>query len=986
MRVWRNLATFLVAAGLSTSLYAQAIRATTGNLYGKATDETGGVLPGVTITLSGVGAPRTVTTDNQGNFRFVNIDPGTYTIKANLAGFASVERTNVTVSTGSNTELTIPMKISSVAATVTVSGEVPLLDTRKARTGTNFSQEELKDIPTSRDPWGILQLSAGVLTDNLITGANANGQQSVFIGKGTNFSSNQWNMDGIPITDQAASGGSPAYYDYEAFQEMQMSTGGADPSSASPGVTVNFLTKRGTNDVHGSARIFNTPSDTEAFNLNPELAARGLVGSRIVNVQDYGVEVGGPAWRDHLWLWGSFGHDDIKKLKSSGDPDNTQLENYNVKVNGQPVESNAITLFYFRGNKTKQGRLPGGAQSTHPTGTNWNQSGPSHFEKIEDSQVFSSNFFATASYAYNTIPFNLDPQGGTAVDVFRLADSTWQNSYQVDHNYRNSHVVQGTGSFFFNTGALGHEVKFGGTYNTFSQRHARFWPGDGVWGDLSGDSGDAAFPFIANITRADLDGQDQKNIGGFIGDTLTTGSLTVNLGLRFDSFYGYNAPSAVSGNPSFPDILGDLNYAGGAADFHATSWQPRIGITYAIGPQKTTLLRASYSRYADGFGTGNVAVTNPLGAVQTAQYSWNGLCGGAACSSGASRITAGDLGPFIGPSGYDPNNPNAAFSPNKIDPNLKAPTTDEFMVGVEHQILPELVAGATYTYRKHKDLIWNCPLALDNTGTFTDLACISNSDYSLIKSGLTVHDSRGNVFTTGPIYDVLNVPAGYTYGLFQTNRPDYSTIYNGVEFQLTKRLSNKWMAHGSFTYTDWKQKVSNVATGCIDPTNQVGYTTFGNYLGGNSCANDDIAYDFFGNTWIGAKWQFALTGLYQLPWNFNISGSVFGHQGYLNPYWVLNVPDSGLNGGLQFVAVGNADDHRLASVYEADLSLQKVIPIAGRADLTLSINCFNVFNTKTILYRLPRARLVTSSTKPTAGLADNQQNPRVLSFGGRLSF
>ena len=112
MRVWKGIAICLVAAGLSSSVFAQAIRSTTGNLYGKATDESGGVLPGVTITLSGVGAPRTVTTDSLGSFRFVNIDPGTYSIKADLAGFASVERPNVSVATGSNTELTIAMKIS----------------------------------------------------------------------------------------------------------------------------------------------------------------------------------------------------------------------------------------------------------------------------------------------------------------------------------------------------------------------------------------------------------------------------------------------------------------------------------------------------------------------------------------------------------------------------------------------------------------------------------------------------------------------------------------------------------------------------------------------------------------------------------------------------------------------------------------------------------------------------------------------------------
>jgi carboxypeptidase family protein len=975
MRFWKGLAICLVAAGISSSVFAQAISSTTGNLYGKATDESGGVLPGVTITLSGVGAPRTVTTGTQGEFRYVGIDPGTYSIKADLAGFASVERTNVIVSTGANTNITISMKISSVAAVVTVTGEVPLLDIRKARTGTNFSPEELKDIPTSRDPWGILQMSAGVLTDNVITGANNNGQQSVFTGKGTNFLANNWNMDGIPITDQAASGGSPAYYDYEAFQEMQMSTGGTDASVATPGVTVNFLTKRGTNVAHGSARIYVTPKETEASNTNPELAAAGVTAGRINNIQDYGAEVGGAAWPDHIWLWGSFGHDEIKKEKSNGLPDNTQLENYNVKVNGQPIESNALTLFYFRGNKTKQGRLPGGSQTQHPTGTNWNQSGPSHFEKVEDSQVFGPNFFATASYAYNVIPFNLDPEGGTKAEVFRDASRVWHNSYYTDHNYRPSHIVQGTGSFFFNTGTLGHEIKFGGTYNTFSQRHTRFWPGDEVYTDQQRiASHNPAYPFTANITRGDQDGQDQKNIGGYISDALTTGSLTLNLGVRFDTFYGYNSASSVSGNPSFPEILGPLNYPGGPAAFHAISWQPRVGITYAVGQQKATLLRAGYSRYADGFGTSQVAADNPLGAVARAQYQWNGNYSG-----GPGKITRADicLTCSFTPIGYDPNNPNNPISPNKIDPNLKAPITDEFTVGVEHQVLPELVTGLTYTYRKHKDLIWQCPIALDNSA-----ACIKNSDYAVFNNGETGYDHDGNPVTTGPLYWVPKIPDSYSYGTFQTNRPDYSTTYHGVELQFTKRLSNKWMAHGSFTWTDWKQKVSNVATGCIDPTNQVAYSTFGNYLGGNTCAND-VAYDFYGTTWINARWAFAVTGLYQLPWNFAISGSIFGHEGYLVPYYVTDAPPDGL--GNRFVAAGTADAHRLASVYEADLSIQKVIPITGKADITLSLSIFNVFNTRTILFRESDAT-DDGTQHGSAGFPDNQQNPRVLSFGARVSF
>ncbi|PYQ32996.1 MAG: hypothetical protein DMF55_12465, partial [Acidobacteria bacterium] len=224
----------MAVLGLSALLSAQELKGRGGNIYGKVTDESGGPLPGVTLTLTGIGAPRTTYSGNQGEFRFVALDPGTYSIKAELSGLTTVDRSNVEVRVAGNTELTIPMSVSGVSAAVTVSSEVPLLDTHKERAGTNFTQEELKTIPSSRDPWGILQQTPGVLTDNVITGSNNNGQQSVFTGKGTNFTSTAWNIDGISITDLAAAGGSPTYYDFDAFQEMQMTTGGSDPSIATP--------------------------------------------------------------------------------------------------------------------------------------------------------------------------------------------------------------------------------------------------------------------------------------------------------------------------------------------------------------------------------------------------------------------------------------------------------------------------------------------------------------------------------------------------------------------------------------------------------------------------------------------------------------------------------------------------------------------------------------------------------------------------------
>src|ERR1700686_2853138 len=131
MKVFRLLAICLMAAVVSAPLFGQGASATYGNIYGKVTYESGGALPGVSVTLSGGGGNRTTTSGGQGEFRFLNLAPGTYTVKTELNGFSTVERTNVTVSLGSNTEVAVPMKIASVATTITVSSETPLFDTRR---------------------------------------------------------------------------------------------------------------------------------------------------------------------------------------------------------------------------------------------------------------------------------------------------------------------------------------------------------------------------------------------------------------------------------------------------------------------------------------------------------------------------------------------------------------------------------------------------------------------------------------------------------------------------------------------------------------------------------------------------------------------------------------------------------------------------------------------------------------------------------------
>jgi len=141
------------------------------------------------------------------------------------------------------------------------------------------------------------------------------------VNKGSDTGQTVWNIDGVNITDMASLS-SPAYYDFDSFEEINVSTGGADVSAGTPGIQLNLVTKRGTNDLHGSARTLITDKKWQADNRTDELKAQlaspvlnsgGNVNATntILGVQDYGADVGGPILKDRLWLWGSYGRNQI---------------------------------------------------------------------------------------------------------------------------------------------------------------------------------------------------------------------------------------------------------------------------------------------------------------------------------------------------------------------------------------------------------------------------------------------------------------------------------------------------------------------------------------------------------------------------------------------------------------------------------------------------------------------------------------------------
>jgi hypothetical protein len=444
----------------------------TGNVYANIKDTAGSPLPGVTCELSGLGAPRIQVSNAAGEVRWLSLDPGAWALECSLEGFSTVEYPNIEVRIGRNVTLEVALA-EAIGEVITVTSESPLLDERQIATGTTVTQVELETIPTARDPWAVVAQTPGVLVDRINVGGNQSGQQSVFRGPGVSDDENTFLMDGVEVTDMAATGSSPTYYDFDQYTEMQFTTGGTDVTKSAAGVSVNLVTKRGTNEFRGSARFLRTDARWFGGALEQDVPLieqpdgqlaenqPSFVGNSINKVTDYGFEAGGPVLRDRLWFWGSFGTNDIRNLTGGTtvedvQPDDTVLENSAFKLNWQIVSANSFVASWNNGDKNKFGRSAG---PTRPAPTTWDQRGPTAIYKLEDTHVFSSSFFLGGTYSKVDGGFSLVSKAciaaGSCADATETAwdaNGVWQNSYLSGPSSRPSEEFKVDGSYFFNAG------------------------------------------------------------------------------------------------------------------------------------------------------------------------------------------------------------------------------------------------------------------------------------------------------------------------------------------------------------------------------------------------------------------------------------------------------------------------------------------------------------------------------------------------------
>jgi len=251
----------LVGLSLATSASAQV---QTGSILVRAADEQGAVMPGVTITIASpvlVAGSMSGVTDAGGVNRFPSLVPGTYTVKLELAGFQTITRENIQVLVGQTTPVEFSMKVATLAESITVTGASPTVDTTSATVAVNLSEQLIQGTPGGRDIWALVEAKVpGLVMSRPDVGGASGGLQGTFSARGTASSQNTSFLNGINVGDPAAIGAAGFYYDFDAFDDIQVSTGAHDITVPTSGVFLNMVTKTGGDKWNGSATLTCTSS------------------------------------------------------------------------------------------------------------------------------------------------------------------------------------------------------------------------------------------------------------------------------------------------------------------------------------------------------------------------------------------------------------------------------------------------------------------------------------------------------------------------------------------------------------------------------------------------------------------------------------------------------------------------------------------------------------------------------------------------------
>ena len=996
---------------LSVSLMAQV---RTGTIYGHITDTQGAPLPGVSVTLiSPAGAPITSVTDDQGIFRFPSLDPSPkYALTAELQGFKKQENTGIIVSLGTQSKIDLTMEQGKLEEEVTVVAVTPTVDAKKTSVGKNVTQEILQSLPTARDPWQIMQLSPSIIMDRENVGGTESGQQAVYVAKGGGSGNNVWSVDGVVVTDPAAIGSSPIYWDFDSFEEMNIVTGGADVSIQTGGIALNMVTKRGGNKVAFGGRFYLTDSALQASNLTDALRTQGVTAINKINqIKDYGFNVGGPVIKDKLWLWGSYGVQDINELAITGTPLKPLITDYNFKLNAQIIPSNRFEALYTAGAKVFIGR---DASQSFPEGRD--QDSPYHWGdpiwKIQDEQMIGNDLLISAKVAFMDASFELLPHSDHSLTSLLNYDAT--NDIYRDYWYyittRPMHDYN-LNLQYFNDKLFGvsHEIKMGVEYSNRRVTTDSSTPGNLEkfynlnWQDID-PAGTGNPKYTPNMQEWQIYSQYNldykvKQLAAFFQDTVTTGRFNFLLGLRYDhQVPGINSTtsSTITSNPLWTQyfdssvvaalkaFMPGVNQPAVSPNYRWNVFSPRIGITYDLFGTGKTILKLSGSMYGDFMGTGSASGLFTSYGVFGAWMDWYWLDGFSGFNPDGTPIIGATDGKMQAGEMMVPDPSTSAPVPLftgsgstlAVNPVVADPT-GPYNGNMWANFTPGNTVPGVSRYTVNSDAT--------SSRTWELLATVDHELLPDFSVGLNATYRKYNHFSWNPAYYTNGAYGDYTVGGQNVVR-DFNlygvagqipTSYQGIDFgagagrdyyllnvgygntpYLIHELNTNYETYWGLDLV-FNKRLTNrwMFDGSLSYMDQKYHYGNGYTNPSNLWAQQDQLYaPALGlasgkiNQYIFSHWMAKFEGLYQLPLDFNVSFTFNARAGHVIPQYI-SITDrrwaNAYNRSTGSLYLNVFGKQTLPVFYQLNMRLEKMVKL-GEGRIYLMADCFNLLNSSIV--------------------------------------
>ncbi|HUR33340.1 MAG TPA: TonB-dependent receptor [Vicinamibacterales bacterium] len=936
-------------------------------------------LEGATITVTSDAAPLTLRSDARGEFRALSLPPGDYDVSVVLDGYWPASFEHVALEVGQSVSLEAALVQAAERVTVAPSA-TPLLERRGVSRGTNLDQAELERLPTARDAWEAARQTPGVLVDRVNIAGNESTEPSAIAGPGYAMTQQAWSVDGVVVTDSVTPGIAASFFDFDAFQQIEVRTGGSDVGLATGGA-VNLVTRRGTNAWRGSARLL---AATGSLQWSPaahpaRLAAAGPWnlgraqgaiegGNRIDLSRDAGFEFGGPLLRDRVWAWGAFGRQDIDLFTIGDFREQSTFNAVSAKVDGV-TKGTVWQGLYLRDRRMKTGRNVG---PLRPPDTAWDFPVTTAIAKAEASRTLRSRYFVTGAVSHVQEDLAAQPAGGLDVNAVLEPSGVWSGSFVYGREHRPQVGVKVDTRSFTALGRFSSEWHVGFDHRRAWTDSVARWPGPGGVIGL----GTTVYTLGVPLALATVGGhnEDDRSITAVYGqNTFTHGRFTLNTGVRADWQGGSNRASTLPANTLLPTLLPGLNFRG-LQD--AVSWRsitPKLGLVYALDEGSTTLLQASYRQFPDELSLTDIQHSNPtryqpggiIGVAQSVTFIW--------LDNGDLKFAPGEIGPVVASSAIDPTRPG--FFPNATAPGFHSPRTHEAILGVERELGHGIVTGVDLTWHRTTDLAQLDRLVFD--------------DAAGARSGVGRPHTAADYVLAERLTGVLPDGSGYSVPVYRL-RPGLTWLggslltngrrqqrYAGLTASARRRFDGSWMLRGWVNVNRWNWGVP--AGTAIDPTP----TMEGAFEDGAAVLQDAASFGGLKTSvFINARWSFNVAGLYRVaasrPWSFDVATDIYGRQGYPVPYFrQVSGVESGDGIDRQVRVSSSAADYRNDPVVNVNARLEKTRTV-GRASIAFGLDLFNLFNRTSVLQRQHELNL------PVGDYVIEAVNPRVARVGVRV--